>query len=180
MKAKNTHLQIVRSERMIAGRTDDNFFCERITWSGRQFFSNGWPDPCTRLAIFFKRITWCMSKRQIIRNVFAWEVTNNPSSWTDLTFGDLYMYLINMPGIYTKESLKAFKSLEVYQFVISGHIKPLLCHSIGDNIPYCFIKGKVIPSQRINDQPHNVWVCLHKKEGLCPRSTLHMYSIVQK
>ena len=96
-------------------------------------------------------------------NLKGW--TNNPSSWPDLTFGDLYTYLIETPGIYTKESLKAFKSLEAYQFVISGHVKPLWCHSVGDNIPYCFIKGKVIPSQRINDQPHDAWVCLHKKEA---------------
>ena len=97
-------------------------------------------------------------------NLKGW--TNNPSSWPDLTFGDLYTYLIETPGIYTKESLKTFKSLEAYQFVISGHVKPLWCHSVGDNIPYCFIKGKVIPSQRINDQPHDAWVCLHKKEAI--------------
>ena len=83
-------------------------------------------------------------------NLKGW--TNIPSSWSDLTFGDLYTYLIETPGIYTKESLKAFKSLEAYHFVISGHVKPLWCHSVGDNIPYCFIKGKVIPSQRINGE----------------------------
>ena len=96
-------------------------------------------------------------------NLKGW--TNKLSSWPDLTFGDLYTYLIEMIGIYTNESLKAFKFLEAYQFVISGHVKPLWCHSVGDNIPYCFIKGKVIPSQRINDQPHDAWVCLHKKDA---------------
>ena len=43
-------------------------------------------------------------------NLKGW--TNNPSSWPDLTFGDLYTYLIETPRIYTKESLKAFKSLK--------------------------------------------------------------------
>ena len=112
-------------------------------------------------------------------NLKGW---TNPSSWPDLTFGDLYTYLIETPGIYTKESLKAFKSLEAYQFVISGHVKPLCCRSVGDNIPYCFIKGKVIPSQRINDQPHNAWVCLHKKDASlhAAHCTLHMYGRVRK
>ena len=37
---------------------------------------------------------------------------NDPLSWPDLTFGDIYTYLIDTPGIYTRESLKAYKSLE--------------------------------------------------------------------
>jgi len=56
-------------------------------------------------------------------NLKGW--TNNPISWPDLTFGDPYMYLIETPDIYTTESLKAFKSFEAYQFVVSGHVKPL-------------------------------------------------------
>jgi len=43
-------------------------------------------------------------------NLKGW--TNNPSSWPDLTIGDLYPYLIGTPGIYTKGSLKSFTSLE--------------------------------------------------------------------
>ena len=51
--------------------------------------------------------------------------TSNPSSWPDLTFGDLHTYLIETPSIYTKDSLKVFKSLEAHQFVIRDHVKPL-------------------------------------------------------
>ena len=56
----------------------------------------------------------------------------------------MYTYLIETPGIYTKER-EGFRSREAYQFVTSGHVKPLWfqCHSVGDNILYCFIKGKV-------------------------------------
>ena len=42
-------------------------------------------------------------------NLKRW--TNNLSSWPDWTFGDLYTYLIETIGIYTKESLRAFESL---------------------------------------------------------------------
>ena len=36
----------------------------------------------------------------------------------------------------------------MYQFVNSDHVKlfSCQCHSVGDNIPHCFIKGKVIGS----------------------------------
>ena len=44
---------------------------------------------------------------------------NDPLSWPDLTFGDIYTYLIDTPGIYTRESLKAYKSLEAYDFCVA-------------------------------------------------------------
>ena len=46
-----------------------------------------------------------------IRNGWTADLTD----WPDLTFGDIYTYLIETPGIYTKESLKAYKSLEGYR-----------------------------------------------------------------
>ena len=79
-------------------------------------------------------------------NLKGWE--NNPSLWPDVVFGNIYTYLIETPGIYTKESLKAFKLSEVYQFFVSGYLKPLWYHAVGENVSYCFIKRKVIPSQR--------------------------------
>ena len=44
-------------------------------------------------------------------------------------------------------------------------MKTLLCHPVDENVPYCFIKGSVIPSQRLNDKPHQAWVCLQKKDA---------------
>ena len=104
-------------------------------------------------------------------NLKGWE--NNPMLWPDVTYGDIYTYLIDMPGVYTKEALKAFKSLEAYQFFVSGHVKLLWYHSVGDSMTFCFIKGKVIRSQRINDKPHDAWICLHKSEAsvYCARYT---------
>ena len=53
-----------------------------------------------------------------------------------------------------KESLKAFKLLEVYQLVISGHVKPfkpLWFKSFNwrQLISFCFIKGKVTDSSLV-------------------------------
>ena len=41
----------------------------------------------------------------------------------DITWGDIYVYLIEYPSLFSKESLKAYKSLEGYNFFVSGHVK---------------------------------------------------------
>ena len=41
--------------------------------------------------------------------------TDSPRNWPDVTFGDTYVYLIETPGTYIKEELKAYKSLDAYK-----------------------------------------------------------------
>ncbi len=43
--------------------------------------------------------------------------SDSPRSWPDITLGDIFLYLIHTPGSYTKEELKAYKSLEAYRKV---------------------------------------------------------------
>ena len=52
------------------------------------------------------------------------------SNWSDdvsllphLTYPDIYHYLIEYPSQFSKESLKAYKSLESYNFFVSGHVQ---------------------------------------------------------
>ena len=48
------------------------------------------------------------------------------TKWPTVLYGDVYNYLIESKGRYTKESLRAFKSLEAFNFFISGHVRTVL------------------------------------------------------
>ena len=89
-------------------------------------------------------------------------------SWPDLTYGDIYEYLIETLGQYTKESLKANKSLEAYSTFTYGHVKEVSYHPVADSSPFRLLKAQVIPSQRLRDKPHEVWVCLKSKMAQAP------------
>ena len=62
----------------------------------------------------------------------------------DITWADIYNYLINTPSLYTNENLKTYKSLEVYNFFVSGHVHDIAYHGINNLLEFCFIKTKVI------------------------------------
>ncbi|KAH3822281.1 uncharacterized protein LOC127881093 [Dreissena polymorpha] len=90
---------------------------------------------------------------------------DDPSLWPEFDYIDIWEYLIESPGSFTRESLKAYKSLEAYRFVISGHVQVVEYHNIGDNVPFCALRAKVIPSQRVSEKPHQPWVYLDKQSS---------------
>ncbi|XP_041373282.1 uncharacterized protein LOC121386449 [Gigantopelta aegis] len=87
------------------------------------------------------------------------------NKWPPVEYADMYNYLVNTPGIYTKEATRAYKSLDGYNFFISGHVHTCLFYDIAEDSPVCFIKASVTPSQSVTKKPHEPWVCLDKKQG---------------
>ncbi|XP_033729776.1 uncharacterized protein LOC117318968 [Pecten maximus] len=61
--------------------------------------------------------------------------------------------------------MKAYKSLDSYKYVVSGHVQVVISNPIADDCPFVALKAKVTPSQRARDKPHEPWVYLQKSSG---------------
>ena len=81
------------------------------------------PDPCT-----LKDDDW-QNERELM---------------PDFQMADLQIYLLNTPSPYTHEAIKAYKSLEAYNFFHCGHVHDVYLHKIKKDSEFCFIKTKVI------------------------------------
>ena len=69
--------------------------------------------------------------------------TNDISSLPEITWRDVTEYLLDTPSAYTKESIKAYKSLEAYDYFVCGHVQNCYYHEISRESMFCFIKTQV-------------------------------------
>ena len=74
-----------------------------------------------------------------IKDGWSDDISKLPSiSWSEIT-----KYLVETPSFYTNEAIKAFKSLEGYEFFREGHVQDCFHHERAASQPFCFIKSKV-------------------------------------
>ena len=90
---------------------------------------------------------------------------DDPTKWPGIEWPDVSYYLIDTPGVFTRESMRNRRSLEAYNQFESGWVKTVLYYQPTDS-PHCILKADVIPSQRVNDTPHHPWVGIHKKDKI--------------
>ena len=65
----------------------------------------------------------------------------------DIDYPDIWNYLVETPSEFTKDKVKAYKSLEAYNFFVSGHVHEVFIHN-SEKTDFLFLKSKVLPSQR--------------------------------
>lgn len=64
-----------------------------------------------------------------------------------------------------RESLRDGKSLH-----LSGHVRGVQYHGVGQNIPYCIVKATVVRETNLSDTPYKNWIIVHKEKGLIVES----------
>ena len=72
-------------------------------------------------------------------SLFEEEWIDDITKWPSIKFGDVYNYLINSTGRYTKDSLKAYKSLEAYNYFVSGHVRTVYFHESSEQSKYAIL-----------------------------------------
>lgn len=89
-------------------------------------------------------------------------------NWPNVSYPDIYNYFVETPSIYTKQELKAYKSLDGYKYFVDGWVSdvlvlPLVSSCRTDDV---FLSScKVKHSQRLSIGPVQPWVAV-EKEGL--------------
>ena len=64
-------------------------------------------------------------------------------SLPEIKWWDVTEYLLDTSSTYTKESIKAYKSLEAYDYFVYGHGQNCYYHEISSESKFCFIKSQV-------------------------------------
>ena len=86
------------------------------------------------------------------------ELSKNYTMWPDITYGNIFNYLINFPSTYTKKRLDAYKSLESYKYVLSGLVFDVQVKRI-NNARY-LVRAKIRHGQSMfTKTPNNAWIC---------------------
>lgn len=86
------------------------------------------------------------------------------SKWPTLEFGDLYTYLIDSVGNFTKDKLRAYKSLEAYNYFYNGYVRTVFYYR-RESSKFAILSAKVNPSQKAADKAHQAWVVLSQDDG---------------
>ena len=92
--------------------------------------------------------------------------------WPDVQYPDVYNYLVETPSLYTRQQLKAYKSLEAYMQFVDGWVGNFTVRSIPCAQHTCVVNARVRHSQRISATAVHAWVAA--KQGgvvLCAHCT---------
>ena len=85
--------------------------------------------------------------------------------WPVTLYADIFNFLAFHPNELASIDLSDYKTSKVYRYFSQGWLTPLQFHNINADNKLCLLRGTCGPSQRINDVPHKLWLCLNKESG---------------
>ena len=80
--------------------------------------------------------------------------------WPMTFYPEIFNFLAFHPSELASKDLSDYKTCKAYSYYAQGWLSPLLFHNLDADSKFCLLKGTCRPSQRINDSPHKVWICV--------------------
>ena len=84
--------------------------------------------------------------------------SDKPTLWPDISFGDLWIYLVDKRGPFSAQKLKCYKSLEGYQYFISRKVGVVYGYEVRKDAGVFVLKAEVRPGQAESQTSHLCWL----------------------
>ena len=68
--------------------------------------------------------------------------------------------------------INEYKEGKAYRYFSVGWVKEVFYHQINPATPFCILKCKVTPSQRVSSKPYDVWAIIEKDSNDRPGGTI--------
>ena len=83
--------------------------------------------------------------------------------WPSILYPDIFNHLTFNPAGLASKYLSDYKNSKAFSYFINRWLGLISYHSIDESSPYCFLKTDCQPSERLNDPPHKLWICIKKR-----------------
>ena len=81
---------------------------------------------------------------------------NDMSMWPNIEFGNIFLYFIERPGVYTRKQMMQWKSLNAYNYFRNGYVREVRVLRVSGTSQ--ILTAEVNPSQITPDKAHQAWV----------------------
>lgn len=79
--------------------------------------------------------------------------TQNVKHLPEVSYPDVYHYLVETECVYTREAVKAYRSLDAYNYFLSGKVGNICSYNVDD---VCLVFGEVGASQTLS-KTYSAW-----------------------
>ena len=86
--------------------------------------------------------------------------------WPKIDDGKLFSFILRVKAV-DIDYIGKYKDQKAYSYWMSGFVDTVFVAKCPSDSKFTFLKGNVSPSQRLRDDPHQVWICVEGEKTDC-------------